>query len=86
MLSTKYAEDPIVFPPLEIDTPESLLTQWAIQVEKAVDKTIREQHQQQPEKFPVAKLSRSYRGRNVPRKLIQTPFPQTIKKGMEWPL
>ena len=81
LLSTKYAEDPIVFPPIENDTPESLLTQWAIQVEKAVDKTIREQHQQQPEKFPVAKLSRSYRGRNVPRKLIQTPFPQTIKKA-----
>ena len=81
LLAANYSQDPIIFPADESDTPDSLFTQWAVQVEKAVDKTIRAQHQMQPEKFPVARLSRSYRGRNVPRKLIQTPFPRTIKQA-----
>lgn len=79
IIAEQYDQDPLIFPANDADTPDNLLTQWAVQVEKAIDRTVREQHKLQPDKYPVAKLPRSFQGRNVPRKLIKTPFPQTIK-------
>ena len=79
LIAKHYDKDPVKFPQLDSDTPDTLMTQWSIQVEIAVDRTIREQHQLQPERYPVDRLSRSYKGRAVPRKLIQTPLAQTIK-------
>ena len=54
---------------------------WTKKVEQAVDDTIREQHRQDPDKFPQPFLPSHCRGRMKNRKLKHKPLSMNIKKA-----
>ena len=70
--------DVVEIPPL----PDALEL-WARVAESAVDATIRQQHQQDPERFPQKHLPKKCRGRLHPRKIKQKPFGDVIRGACE---
>ena len=73
MLAHKYAE--------ATPTPPNTIREWAEAVEKAVDQTIRHQHEADPILSPTPSLPKACLGRCVPRKLIKKPLAVAIKSA-----
>ena len=69
--------------PLQCSDLHSSLLLWTKTVEQAVDASIRQQHQKDPEKFPQPFLPSRCRGRMKPRKLKHKPLSMTIKKACD---
>ena len=69
--------------PLQCPDLQSSLLLWTKTVEQAVDASIRQQHQNDPEKFPEPFLPSRCRGRMKPRKLKHKPLSMTIKKACD---
>ena len=70
--------DVVEIPPL----PDALEL-WARVAESAVDATIRQQHQQDPQRFPQKHLPKKCRGRLHPRKIKQKPFGDVIRSACQ---
>lgn len=69
--------------PLQCPDLQSSLLLWTKTVEQAVDATIRQQHQNDPARFPQPFLPSQCRGRMKPRKLRNKPLSMTIKKACD---
>ena len=53
--------------------------QWSRAVEASVDAALRQQHAQDPVKYPVPYLPKTYRGRCHPRRVLQRPLAHTLR-------
>ena len=59
--------------PISFSSLDEALTQWTNSVENSVDWAIKQQHEEEPDKFPASCLPKKARGRARPNKIVKKP-------------